>query len=151
MAVASVNTPIKDTMGATFSAGFDITAKTAIDGRMSVKLTTDLTDKRAWASKSGSATVTIVPIIKPTININQTFLLLTKSLPILLPINSIDIPAPKVNKAEPKINNNELSINDIDISISTGVKIIINKTNTVIGNIVTQALLKLFLNSSNTL
>ena len=57
MAVASVNTPIKDTMGATFSAGFDITAKTAIDGRMSVKLTTDLTDKRAWASKSGSASV----------------------------------------------------------------------------------------------
>ena len=55
MAAASVNTPIKDTVGATFSAGFDITAKTAIDGRMTVQTTSDLTDSRAWQSKSGTA------------------------------------------------------------------------------------------------
>lgn len=54
MAAASSSTPIKIIVGATFSAGFDITAKTPIDGRMTVQTLADLTDKRAWASKSGT-------------------------------------------------------------------------------------------------
>ncbi len=52
MAVASNDIPIKQLMGSTYSAGFDLTVRTPIDGRLGVKTLADLTDERAWRSKS---------------------------------------------------------------------------------------------------
>ncbi len=52
MAVASSDMPIKQLMGSTYSAGFDLTARTPIDGRLGVKTLADLTDESAWRSRS---------------------------------------------------------------------------------------------------
>ena len=52
MAVASIDMPIKSLMGSTYSAGFDLTSRTPIDGRMSVNSLSDLTDERTWRSRS---------------------------------------------------------------------------------------------------
>ena len=52
MAVASSDMPIKQLMGSTYSAGFDLTARTPIDGRLGVKTLADLTDEKAWRSRS---------------------------------------------------------------------------------------------------
>jgi Leucine-rich repeat (LRR) protein len=51
---ASSDNPIKIAVGSTYSAGFDITARTSIDGRGVMKKLSDLTDRNAWQSKSGT-------------------------------------------------------------------------------------------------
>lgn len=51
---ASSDNPIKIAVGSTYSAGFDITARTSIDGRGTMKKLSDLTDRNAWQSKSGT-------------------------------------------------------------------------------------------------
>ena len=52
MAVASSNMPIKQLMGSTYSAGFDLTSRTPIDGRSSVQTLDDLTNEKTWRSRS---------------------------------------------------------------------------------------------------
>ena len=52
MAVASSDMPIKQLMGSTYSAGFDLTARTPVDGRLGVKTLADLTNEKAWRSRS---------------------------------------------------------------------------------------------------
>ena len=52
MAAASSTNPIKQVVGSTYSAGFDLTARTAIDGRMAVATLSDLTNEATWRSRS---------------------------------------------------------------------------------------------------
>ena len=52
MAVASSEMPIQQLMGSTYSAGFDLTSRTPIDGRLSVQTLADLTNEKTWRSRS---------------------------------------------------------------------------------------------------